>query len=488
MPKPTRPNVLIFMSDNQSANFVGCYGNAEVKTPSIDKLAERGARYDNAFCVNAMCSPCRASVLTGLMPSAHGVHTWLDDGLSASWPKAWNAIEEFETLPDRFKAAGYTTALIGKYHLGHAWQPPRGFDHWVTFPHGHTVSFYNNHMIDNDERYDFEGHSVDFFAEKTANFITDQASKNDPFFCFVPFNGPYGHWPAIKGRPTNQFADLYDDCLLESVPREGVSKAVVDRYTMRVIEAGAAPHERFAGPILLPNDTTSLKNYFSQISVIDQAVGDILQSLEDSGQLDNTIVIFTADHGFSLGSHGIWGHGLAAWPSSMHGPSYNVPLIIAGPGVTPSQPSTLVSQTDIANTVLSLAGLPALTSPLVDSHVISFSDPHQEHREAVYMEQEESRAIRTSTHLYVERFAHPTNGELEKELYDLHADPDERQNIIYESGGLETAAALSTALCAFFAQHSDCAHDLWRGGRPKSNITNAAYWQAAWGDDWTCVT
>lgn len=488
MSQQKRPNILIFMSDNQSANFVGCYGNDEVKTPAIDRLAEGGALYRNAFCVNAMCSPCRASVLTGLMPSAHGVHTWLDDGLSDQWPAKWNAIEEFETLPDRFKAAGYRTALIGKYHLGQAWQPPRGFDHWVTFPHGHTVSFYNNHMIDNDENYDFAGHSVDFFAQKTAQFITDQAPEDDPFFCFVPFNGPYGHWPAIKGRPTNQFAELYDDCPLASVPREGVSKAVIDRYTMRVVEAGAAPHERFAGPMLLPNDTTSLKNYFSQISVIDQAVGDILHALEESGQLENTIVIFTSDHGFSLGSHGVWGHGLAAWPSSMHGPSYNVPLIIAGPGISPSQPTTLVSQTDLANSLLALAGLPALSHPHVDSHAIDFTDPARPHRDAVYMEQEESRAIRTATHLYVERFTHPEDGQLGNELYDLGMDPDERQNLINDPGMDEIAATLSAALHNFFADHANPTHDLWRGGQAKSNITNTAYWQAAWGDDWSCVT
>ena len=488
MTAQNRPNVLISMSDNQSSDFLGCYGNDEIKTPAIDRLAQRGALYRNAFCVNAMCSPCRASVLTGMMPSAHGVHTWLDDGLSENWPKTWNAIEEFETLPDRFKSAGYKTALIGKYHLGQAWQPPRGFDHWVTFPHGHTVSFYNNHMIDNDERYDFSGHSVDFFAEKTVEFITNQHDSDDPFFCFVPFNGPYGHWPAIKGRPANQFANLYENCPLETVSREGVSKAVIDRYTLRVVEAGAPPHERFAGPMLLPNDTTSLKNYFSQISVIDDAVGKILQQLDDSGQLENTIVIFTSDHGFSLGSHGVWGHGLAAWPSSMHRPSYNVPLIIAGPGVTPKDSAIMVSQTDIANSLLALAGLPPLAHPHVDSYAMDFAGTDQPHRDAIYLEQEETRAIRTAQFLYVERFSHPTAEALPSELYDLVQDPDERNNCINDPQMVSITKELSAALETFFNSHATVTHDLWRGGQPKSNITNTAYWRAAWGDDWSCVT
>jgi arylsulfatase A-like enzyme len=488
MTSPKRPNILLIMSDNQSADYLGCYGNDEVKTPAIDRLAAKGTIYDNAYCVNAMCSPCRASVLTGMMPSGHGVHTWLDDGLADTWPKNWNAIGEFENLPTRFSAAGYNTALIGKYHLGHTQTPPDGFYHWVTFPHGHTVSFYGNHMIDNDKSYDHAGHSVDYFADKTVEYIAGQADSEDPFFCFVPFNGPYGHWPAIKGRAANKFAADYDDCPLHSVPREGVSKAIVDRYTLRVVEAGAAPHERFAGPILLPNDTDSLKNYFSQISLIDEAVARILRQLDASGQLDNTIVIYTADHGFSLGHHGVWGHGLAAWPSSMHRPSYNIPLIIAGPGIAAAHSSQLVSQTDLANSLLVMAGLEPLSNPLADSQIIDFTDPANPHRDAVFIEQEESRAIRTATHLYVERFSHSACPDLAIELYDLNADPDERVNIANDPAAGDICSALSARLTAYFAQYANPAHDLWQGGKAKSNITNTKYWQAAWGDDWACIT
>ena len=110
-------NILLFMSDNQSAEFIGCYGNDEVLTPNIDKLSKTGKLFSSAFCTNAMCSPCRASVLTGLMPSAHGIHNWLDDNLENFWPDKWNAIGEFESFPERLKDAGYTNALIGKYAL-----------------------------------------------------------------------------------------------------------------------------------------------------------------------------------------------------------------------------------------------------------------------------------------------------------------------------------------------------------------------------------
>ena len=204
-------NILLFMSDNQSAEFIGCYGNQEVSTPNIDHLALNGKLFSSAYCANAMCSPCRASALTGLMPSAHGIHNWLDDSLEKSWPDKWNAIGEFEQFPMKLKEAGYKNALIPKYHLGKADESPDAFDHWVTFPHGHTKSFYNNVMIDNEERYSFEDIPLTFLPIKQLNFF--EAKKfTRSLFCFVPYNGPYRHWPAIKGRSKNEFANLYDDC------------------------------------------------------------------------------------------------------------------------------------------------------------------------------------------------------------------------------------------------------------------------------------
>ena len=194
-----RPNIVLIMADNQPADMLGCYGNDDVHTPQLDALATGGTRFDSAFCVNAMCSPCRASVLTGLMPSAHGVHTWLDDGRADSWPQDWNAIGEFPTLPGQLRNAGYDTALIGKYHLGQPWQAPADYDHWVTFPHGHTVSFHGNLMIENDHTEVFEGHSVDFLP--TAPSITSAADRirTRPFSVSFLSTGL-----TVTGRP---FAD-----------------------------------------------------------------------------------------------------------------------------------------------------------------------------------------------------------------------------------------------------------------------------------------
>ena len=101
------------MTDNQPSDLLGCYGNTEIESPNLDKIAKEGVVFENAFCPNAMCSPSRASVWTGLMPSQHGIHTWLDDRLMAKWPKDWNALKEFDTLPEILKRNGYDTAMIG---------------------------------------------------------------------------------------------------------------------------------------------------------------------------------------------------------------------------------------------------------------------------------------------------------------------------------------------------------------------------------------
>ncbi len=119
-------------------------------------------------------------------------------------------------------------------------------------------------MIVNEDSFTHSGHSVDFFASQTVDFIQQQESAEQPFFCFVPFNGRMGTF--IKGRAKTRFADLYDDSTLASVRREGLNKRVLDRYIQRVLEAGAEPHERFAGPLLLPNETESIRTTLFQTS------------------------------------------------------------------------------------------------------------------------------------------------------------------------------------------------------------------------------
>jgi len=485
----TQPNIVLIMSDNQPADLLGSYGNSEVHTPHLDSLARDGIQFSNAYCVNAMCSPCRASVMTGLMPSQHGVHNWLDDTLLPKWPDKWSAISEFNNIPTLIKQAGYTTAMIGKYHLGIPFEAQLAFDHWVTFPHGHTISFYGNDVIDQEERYRFEGHTVDFFTDKTVEFIRHQKGKQEPFFAFIPFNGPYGHWPAIKGRAENDFADLYDDIPLDSIPREGLDQKILDRFGLRVHESGGEVREQFKGPLLLPNNVESLRNYFSQVSLIDHGVGKIHDTLNALGMSENTIIIYTSDHGFSLGHNGIWGHGAATWPSTTHRVSFNIPLIVSGGPIKKRKTicDEMISQIDLFPTLASFAGFDAkmsLPSTAQDFSPYLVGDD-QTWRETVFMEQEETRSIRSKDWLYMMRFKGSAQYPLTDAFYDLRKDPLEKINLINDARHVSIQEDLRAQIQAHFDHHSDAEFDLWSGGSAKSNVTFAGLWKDAWGESWT---
>ncbi len=190
MTRKNTPNIVLIFTDNQQAATLACYGNSEVHTPNLDRLAEQGMVFDNAFCPNAFCSPCRASVLTGLLPSQHGVHSWIDDRNMNEWPIDWHALNGLRTLPATLQSAGYKTALSGKYHLGEPTKSMDGFDYWCTMADGHVRSFYRNRITENGKTYDHEGHTVDFFTEKGVRFMEEQVAADQPFFLYLPYPAP----------------------------------------------------------------------------------------------------------------------------------------------------------------------------------------------------------------------------------------------------------------------------------------------------------
>ncbi len=482
-----RPNILMFMTDNQPAELLGCYGNNEISTPHIDTLAADGFQFDNAFCVNGMCSPCRASVMTGLMPSQHGIHTWIDERLRDQWPDNWNAISEFNTLPALLAAHGYNTALIGKYHIGAPEKSQNGFQHWVTSPHGHVTDFWNGTYIDNDQLENYAGHSVDYFTDKTIQFLESGAQKKDqPFFAFVPYNAPYGHWPALKGRAKNRFRDFYDDVPMHSVPREGLHENAIVRFLRKVADSGGGVDH--SSELQIPNDLETMRNYYSEMSMVDDGVGRVLAALKTLGIYDDTLIVYTTDHGFSLGHHGIWGHSQATLPSNAHRATFNIPMIFRhGDRLSNTTCSQLVSQIDLFPTLLELAGIepdghnensPARSfADILKNGVLSAEN-------CVFLEQEETRAVRTDRWLYKHRFKNAPQPPYPDELYDLHNDPLEKVNLAGKKKYAEVTAELTAKIETFFNKYNDPQYNLWTGGVPKSTSDKVWLWQEAWGDDW----
>lgn len=464
-----QPNIILIITDNQPADLLGCYGNDEIHTPHIDALAARGARFTDAYCPNAMCSPCRASILTGLMPSQHGVHTWLDDRLADQWPRGWNAVAGLPTLTQALKDAGYRTGLVGKYHLGLPQPGQNGIDHWSVMEAGHTTRFEGIAMRVNGEPVDCPGHSVDFFTDQALRFIE---AGPEPYALVLAYNAPYGHWPSVKGRAQNRFADLYADTMMARIPREGLSAETVALYDLQKHLSGPGG-PNFSSLLRIPNDLDSLRNYYSQMSLVDDGIGRVAQAAGDA------VVAFTADHGFSLGHHGYWGHGQATWPSSINRISYSVPLIIAGPGIAPSVPTGLASNMDLCPTLLDLAGAApfACHAKPLTGMLGGAPSPH----DALLFEQEESRAIRTTDWLCVQRFDGSETYPLGHALYDLNADPDCRVNL---TGQRSEEGPLRDRLSAAFRDTANPAYDLWRGGAAKSNTSRPWLWRDVWGAGW----
>lgn len=482
---------MLVFTDNQQASTLACYGNSEIHTPNLDRLAAQGMIFDNAFCPNGFCSPCRASLLTGLLPSQHGVHSWIDDRQMDQWPANWHALDGLHALPARLQAAGYKTALSGKYHLGNPTEAMPGFDYWCTMADGHVRSFYRNEITENGETYSYEGHSVDFFTQKGISFIEQQVTAEQPFFLYLPYPAPYGHWPATREADRCRYSALYDECPMHSIPREGLSKQSIEAFVMRQKYSGGGLD--YSMTLKAPNDLPTLRNYYAQISMVDDGVGQIMSALDTLGIAENTLFIFTADHGLSTGHHGFWGHGAATYPSNLHRAAHSVPLIVRhGPSVTAGERSqVMVSNMDVFSTILDYTGQSqdqgdcAVPSRSLKS--LLSGNPKDWGEDAVYSEQEETRVVRTPKWAYFKRFGNAPNHPIDDELFDIEHDPGEIKNLVGDPAYADVRANLEDMLGKFFETYARPQADLWKGGAPLQHSERNEFWRDAWGNDWQPV-
>ena len=229
------------------------------------------------------------------------------------------------------------------------------------------------------------------------------------------------------------------------------------------------------------------------MSVIDHGIGQIMHALDQYGLKSNTLIIFTADHGFSLGHHGFWGHGQATWPSNAFRIAYNIPLLMWASDIIEKGQvrEEFVSSMDLYATILDLL---ELTDKVERSATPSqtFADllngTSNNWRNEIYIEQEETRAIRTPEWSYFKRFKGSKTYPLENELYDLTTDPDERINLAGETGSALAERSLTGKLDSYFDTYADPRFDLWNGGTVKSNTSRPWLWKDAWGAQWSTIT
>jgi arylsulfatase A-like enzyme len=442
------PNVVLILTDNQGAWTLGCYGNPDIQTPNIDRLAREGMLFENCYSSNAVCSPTRATLLTGLIPSQHGVHSYLTAGGAQIGPNAHSTIAEFRTLPKILSEAGYTCGLSGKWHLGDNLKPQEGFTAWTTMPTGDTRTFYNADVVEDGKIRKEPRYLTDFWTDRGVKFINE--NKDNPFFLYLAYNGPYGLGQSMLQPARNRHAEFYADKEMKSFPREKMNPWLV-------------------GQKQLLNNVEAMRRYAAEISGVDDGVGRIMDALKANKLDDNTLVIFTADQGLAGGQNGLWGMGDHTRPLNAFDWTTHVPLIYRQLGHIGAgkRSDILVSNYDFLPTVLDYLGFKDKTpqKPRLPGH--SYSEILNGKQEAwdntVFFEFENTRSIRTREWKYINRFPNGPN-----ELYDLKSDPGERHNLVDQPADAVPQKELHSRLDEFFASYADPQYDLSRGGRSKA--------------------
>lgn len=461
----TPPNVLLIMTDNQSASLLGAYGNPDIKTPNIDKLAAEGALFERAYATTGVCSPSRAVLLTGLIPSATGVH----NGLPGSYElDRYSAIAEFRNWPRTLADSGYRTGLVGKYHLGSHEEPTLGFDFWVTFRGGHTTSFTDATIFDNGESYDVAQtteHLTDFWTRRAIDFIRDQ-QRDEPFFLWLSYNGPYILPPTVNEAPVSRYAKGYADDP-PAVPQNPVHPYLrswaqsVSRSDDPNIAGGSYPW----AAIDALNNSRAMVNVAAETTHVDAGIGRVLQALREQGLDEDTLIVFLSDQGSAYGQLGLWGNSSWGEPPPAYNANMQIPLIIRHLGsIKPDRHLQMIDQFDIFPTLLEYLGLDtALENSPGRSFAPLLRGEEMDWENEVFFEYITTRVIQTEEWKYTKRFLDAPD-----ELYDMKGDPGELKNLASHPDYADVVTALEKRLSDFFERYAAPEFDPWRGGTGKA--------------------
>jgi arylsulfatase A-like enzyme len=439
-----RLNVLFLIADDLN-NDLGAYG-ASVRTPNIDKLAARGIRFDRAYSQYPLCSPSRSSFLTGRRPNATGVlaNPVAKNPMS---PHFREKLPEAVTLPQLFKTNGWFAARIGKlYHYGvpltigsgglddlPSWDlaiNPRGRDreiHDRIFSlrpglFGATVSWLA------DDGADAE-HTDGIAAAEAVKLLERFKRTSEPFFLSVGFYRPHTPYVAPK-----RYFEMYppDRIQLPKPSAADRSRTPEAAYRSALAEQDTMTDEQ---------RRQAIQAYAASTTFMDAQVGHVLDALQRLGLADNTIVVFTSDHGYHLGDHGLW------QKMSLFERSARVPLIIAAPSAKARGAAArgLAELIDLYPTLMDLAGLKAAgpldgvsLAPMLQNATATVKD-------AAFTQARNGYAIRTERWRYIEW----ADGEQGTQLYDMNADPDETTNLASDARHAETVKDLRARLAAY---------------------------------------
>jgi len=470
-----RPNILFILSDDQGPWAMGCAGNAEIRTPNLDRLAATGLRFENFFCASPVCSPARATLLTGEIPSRHGVHDWLSAGNARMKGERRAPVEYLKGhvgYTELLAAHGYRCAFFGKWHLGYARRPQKGYTTWFTHARGggpyYGAPLYRNGRLYREPRY-----VTDSITDEALAFLEQPAESDSPFHLNVHYTAPHSPWNR-ENHPAALYDEYYRNCGFHSVPRRPVHP-----WQIAALHWDTEEKRRAA-----------LSGYFAAVTALDTNIGRLLDALERRGLRGRTLVIFMSDNGMNMGHHGVVGKGNGTFPLNMYDTSVKVPMLISQPGSVPQGriERGLWSQYDIFPTLLEIAGVP---NPYADSRPgrsfapLLSGKPVRQPWEFVVVAAEYGpvRMWRSRDWKYVHRYPFGPN-----ELYNLREDPDEEHNRIGEKGSERRVFEMKALLDDWFDRYADPRLDGSRlpvTGRGQSGLVGpAGRGRNPFGDSW----
>ena len=420
---------------------LGCTGYPFVRTPHIDRVAKEGALFRNAFATTPLCSPSRACFLTGQYAHTHGITDNTDRGARS---------HELVTFPRLLQKAGYETAFIGKWHMGTDDTPRPGFDHWVSVK---GQGAYTDPELNVDgKRAKVAGYATDLFNDKALAFLKRPHHK--PFLLYLAHKAVH---PSLAQGPDGKISDPTAATFL---PAERHKRLYADAPVPRrpnvkdTLEGKPALRRQIDGLPPLGEKTGTgeevIRDRLRMLMAVEEGVGQILKALEEAKQLDNTLVVFTSDHGYFYGEHGLSVERRLAYEETIR-----IPLLMrypkrikAGTAIDPFALSV-----DLAPTLLELAGADVPKAlhgrsllPLLDGEKPdwrkSFLIEHFSDNVFPRVRQMGYRAART------ERWKYISYTELEgvDELYDLQNDPYEMKNMVKEPKAREALEGMKAEL------------------------------------------
>ena len=342
-----QPNILYVMTDDQAVGQMSCEGGRIIETPNMDRLAREGARFTNAFCANSLCAPGRATVLSGTFSHINGVR-----GNSEAKGAAEIIDPALPTFPQVLRAAGYRTAITGKWHLSHE---PAGFDYWCVLP-GQGL-YFDPEFIEMGERKRFTGYCTDVTTDLALDWLAKQDGARP--FCLVcqhkaphrPFTPAPRHARMLDGVDLPKPATYDDDYATRRVALEArdmkFELSLARDYDD--LPAGLSPVEKKDWIY-----NRFVKDHYAALYGVDENLGRLLDYLDEKGLAEDTVVIHSSDNGFYLGEHGWYDKRF------MYEPSLRIPLLIRYPRLAKpgAVPAAFAQNIDYAPTILDLAGLP----------------------------------------------------------------------------------------------------------------------------------